>query len=305
MFKIDTLVAFDLVAEHGSFTAAAQAHGQTSMAMSKQVSKLETQLAQALFERTTRTLTLTSFGRNFREKAQQVIGQHEALMLWSNGQQDEVTGELRIVAQYSEFYQETVFPWLDEFHEKYPKLTLKFDIQENMIELKQDVCDIFWGVGEYLGVKYGGLKSRSLWRSRCGVFASPKYLARYGTPKTPDDLDGHKIIGYLHNKPDNLLLLYKADETGVKQPHYVPLQTVVSTVTGQIEMAASGLGLINAGDDVYKVKEFVAQNKLKPILMDYWLPNAEVFVYYHQTSQQQKSVRAFIDFFISKREQWL
>jgi len=305
MLKIDTLIAFELAAQHGSFTAAAHANQQTPMAISKQVSKLEQQLSQALFERTTRSLSLTSFGREFRIKAQEVIAQHQSLSHWVNGQQDEIMGELRIVAQSSEFYQETIFPWLNEFHRKYPHLALKFDLQENVIDLQQDAFDVYWGVGEYLGDKNPGLKRRLLWRSRCGVFASPQYLAEYGKPTSPDDLQGHKIIGYLHNKPDNYLVLCNTDEAGASQPHYVPLDLALSTVTGHVELAANGLGIINAGDDVYKIKQLVAQNKLQPILTDYWLPNAEVFVYYHQTTQQQKNVRVFLDFFLNKRDEWL
>lgn len=305
MFKIDSLIAFDLVATHGSFTAAAHENQQTPMAISKQVSKLERELEQALFERTTRRLKLTDFGRGFRQEAQAVINQHQSLGNWVKCQHGEISGELSIVAQSSEFYQETIFPWLAEFRQQYPKLSLKFDLQENVIELEKDQFDIYWGVGEYLGTKSTGLKRRLLWQSQCGVFASPDYLAQYGTPITPDDLEGHHLIGYLHNKPDNLLVLNSTDDAKKSEPQYIALLSPVSTVTGHIELAANGLGIINAGDDVFRIKNLIAQQKLVPILKDYWLPNAEIFVYYHQTTHQQKTVRAFLDFFLSKRDEWL
>ncbi len=303
MFKVDTLIAFELVATHGSFTAAAQANQQTPMAISKQVSKLEKQLAQALFERTTRHLQLTDFGRNFRQEAQAVLTQHQSLSNWVKGQHGEISGELSIVAQSSEFYQETIFPWLAEFHQRYPKLKLKFDLKENVIDIDKDHFDIYWGVGEYLGTKSASLKRRLLWQSQCGIFASPEYLAQYGTPQVPDDLEGHQLIGYLHNKPDNLLILNSTEQPG--EPNYIALQSPISTVTGHIELAASGLGMINAGDDVFRIKSLVDQHKLLPVLQEYWLPNAEIFVYYHQTAQQQKTVRTFLDFFLRKRDEWL
>jgi len=62
MFKTETLKAFALVAKHRSFTLAANVQGQTPMAMSKQVSQLEKRLAEPLFERSTRKVSLTQFG---------------------------------------------------------------------------------------------------------------------------------------------------------------------------------------------------------------------------------------------------
>ncbi|WDD97351.1 LysR family transcriptional regulator [Thalassomonas actiniarum] len=304
MFKTETLTAFMLVAKHGSFTAAAAAIQQTPMAMSKQVSLLEAKLGEALFERTTRKVNLTQFGEEFRLQAEKILSQHELLHSWLALRQGNISGTLSIVTQAPEIYQETIFPWLGEFHQKYPDIKLECDVVEKIIDLEHSRYDIYWGVGDYLGVRHPGLKRRSLWQSHYGIYASPGYLAKYGTPATPDELQHHQLIGYLHNQPSNLLIVNKSDKSAKDQPEYLTLASPVKTVTGFVELAAQGLGLINLAADDPLLQQHLKAKTLLPVLENYWWPGAEVFLYYQQVKFEQPKVRAFIDFFMSKKVCW-
>jgi len=305
MFKTESLIAVQKVAEYQSFTKAANFLGQTPMAISKQVSTLETKLNQPLFERTTRTVRLTEFGKRFLEHTQQILQQHQLLDEWLEEDEDKVQGTLKVVAQSVEVYQATIYPWLSAFLEQYPELELELDIERGVIDIESNHHDIYWGVGAYLGKMRQGLRSRLLIKSEYGIFASPEYLSKRGNPKCLHDLKKHQLIGYLHNQPSNVLLVNKVEEGNENEMGYLSLNSKVRAVSGLIDLAIDGLGIVNLPADERQVMEAVANNKLVPVMKTHWWKNAEAFLYYHQVKYQQSKVRAFIDFFINKRQQWL
>ncbi len=304
MFKTETLTAFVQVAKYGSFTAAANAQGQTPMALSKQVSQLESRLTEALFERSTRKVSLTEFGESFLQRAQQILAQHDSLDSWLEARKGKVAGTLKIVTQSVQTYDETVFLWLAEFHQLYPDIELEFDVQENMIDINNDAHDIYWGVSDYLGQQHPGLKCRSMWKADYGIFASPAYLDKYGTPDIPDDLQKHRMIGHPHAQPGNLLVVNKTPNSKQTEMEYQLLPSPIKSVASHSDLAVQGLGLINALVDNLDIKTYLASGQLVPVLQDYWYQNVEVYIYYQQVKFEQPKVRAFIDFFLSKRGEW-
>lgn len=303
MFKVDALAVFISVADCQSFTDAANLHMQTPMAISKKVSALERELGEALFIRTTRKVKLSEFGDVFYEKAQTILNEHQALSEWLQHREDKVIGHLSVVAQHGDTYEETVYPWLNEFCQQYPELTISLDIQEGIIDLREHDYDIYWGVSDYLGEKFPGLVKRAFWQSVYGIFASPDYLKKYGVPKSPQDFGGHQVIGYLHNKPNNVLV-YQDIENSVAGYSYVELDSRVQVVTNLTSLAEAGLGLINASADQKEITRALSKGTLVPVLEPYWAQSARAFVYYQQSKQQQKKVRAFIDFFYDKKIHW-
>jgi LysR family transcriptional regulator, transcriptional activator for dmlA len=304
MFKTETLVAFRLVAKHRSFTLAANAQGQTPMAMSKQVSQLENRLGEALFERSTRNIKLTQFGEAFLHRVNKILEQHDSLALWLDSRQEKYSGTLKIVAQDVQIYDETIFPWIAEFHRLYPDIELVFEVQEQVIDINHDAYDIYWGVADYLGAKHPSLKRRSLWRSKLGIFAAPSYLTKYGTPSTPEDLHHHHMIGHPHQQPSNALVVNKTVNSNQQEMDCVLVKAPVKTVSGQANFAVQGLGLINALIDNHDIKTYLAEQQLVPVLEQYWYSCVEIYIYYHQVKLEQPKVRAFIDFFLAQRAHW-
>jgi DNA-binding transcriptional LysR family regulator len=304
MFKTETLLAFVQVAKHGSFTGAAAAQGQTPMALSKQVSSLEKQLAEPLFERTTRKVKLTEFGQAFLLKAQAILGQHQALSGWLESRQGKVAGRLTLVTQGGQTYDETVFPYLAEFHQLYPELELVFDVKEQLIDIGQHQYDIYWGIGEYLGDNHPSLKRRALWQAPFGIFAAPAYLEKYGTPQTPQQLTHHRMIDHLQADKNGILVVNELADQPDGPMQYQQLSAPVQTVTSHTALAIAGLGLINALADNYDIKAAVEQGTLVPVLKPYWFSSVEIFIYYQQVKVEQPKVRAFIDFFLDKRVLW-
>jgi len=304
MFKTETLIAFTLVAKHRSFTIAANVQKQTPMAMSKQVSQLENRLAEPLFERSTRKIRLTEFGEQFLAKAQKILAQHDSLSYWLESRQGKFSGTLRVIAHDVQVYEETVFPWIAEFQQLYPDIELMIDIKRNMIDLDTDAHDIYWGLSDYLGIKHPGLKRRSLWEAKYGIFAAPDYLEKFGTPKTPTDLKNHQMIGHPHQEPNNVLVVNKSANSSQKEMESVLMKAPIKTVDGHAKLAVQGLGLFNVLADNHDVKAYLASKQLVPVLEEYWYSSVEIYIYYHQVKLEQPKIRAFIDFFLSKRKYW-
>ncbi|MGQ8366034.1 LysR family transcriptional regulator [Glaciecola sp. 1036] len=300
MFNPNDLRIFCKVAEIGNMSRVAESEAKTVMAISKQIGRLESSLNRALFIRTRRHLELTDFGQAFKYKVELLLEQYQDLMGWTQNQEDRVTGELRVVCQSNEVIKDTLVPWLADFTSMYPDLNIVMDVREGIIDILQDDFDIFWAVGDYLGQRFPGLKRKSLWAFENGLFASHDYLTKMGMPLSPDDLEKHTVIGYLHNQPSNVLITRGEDGN----PHYVMPNCQIKTVAGLLELAESGLGVINAPANTSTMQDLIRQNRLEPILENYWWKEAEVYVYYHPSRPTQAKIRAFLDFFVDKREQW-
>ncbi|RUO58623.1 LysR family transcriptional regulator [Pseudidiomarina insulisalsae] len=300
MFHPRDLDIFCKVAETGNMSRVAEAEAKTVMAISKQIRRLESELNQALFIRTRRKLELTEFGLEFKKKSEASLEHYTALVRWGHSQETSVTGELRVVCQSNDMLKETLIPWLAEFTSEYPELGISLDVKESLIDIIDDDYDVFWAVGAYLGERYPGLKRQALWSSAYGIFASPDYLKKNGTPTSIDELARHKVIGYLHNQPSNVLIAGRNNG----EPNYVTPTCQIKTVAGLLELAEAGLGLINAPVNTTTIQEKLRQGRLAPVLQDVWWQGAKVYVYYHPSRPVQAKVRAFLDFFVPKRHEW-
>ena len=299
MIKIELIDSFLLVAKLGGISKAADKKSLSAMALSKQMRLLEERVGHPLFIRTGRRIALTEFGYKFKNEAEKLAQSQASLLNCLDEVSGTVSGTLRVLFQSPMLCDETIIPWLPQFLDTYPNINVELDVKESLIDIAEDDYDIFWGISEYLGEQCPNLKRRDLWTSRYGVYASPHYIAKRGLPTHPDDLDSHDIVGYLHNQPSNVLVL---QERG--RPIYRTLNQRVASVTGMVELAIAGLGLVNAGDDVKQIDDAVKAKQLIPVLEDYWWQEAKVFIYYHNVRHHQPKVKAFIDFFLAKRDIW-
>ncbi|MDG1750214.1 MAG: LysR family transcriptional regulator [Thalassotalea sp.] len=301
MLKAEQLKIFISLTELGTMTAVANTYQLSVMAVSKKIALLEKDIGQPLFSRTKRNFNLTQFGIGFKEQAQQVIAQLENLESWVEEKNGSISGTVKVLCQAPEMIHETIIPWLADFLKLYPYINVELDVKESVIDLNKDHYDVFWGVSDYLGDKFSNLKRRTLWTCDYGLFAAPSYLTGKPEIKTLDDLDNHTVIGYLHNQPSNIIIFQS--ETG--EPTHKILNNRVNTVTGLVELACSGLGIINVAHDDLKVKRAIKSGTLTPILPQHWCKNISTYVYYHQVRGEQAKVRAFIDYFIAQKIHWV
>lgn len=195
MFLEDLQVVLK-VAELRSITAAATRLDMLPATASAAVKRVESALGMELFIRTTRQLRLTPAGERYIPEVEQ------ALLLLDQAKQkmredlDLVEGELRLAIS-SDFGRNLVLPWLDEFTAAHPKVRLKLNISDSLIDFYRDAVDLALRYGPPTEANLYGFKICNTPGLLC---ASPEYLARHGTPQHPQDLATHNGLFYqLHD----------------------------------------------------------------------------------------------------------
>jgi DNA-binding transcriptional LysR family regulator len=180
------------VAEFRSITAAAANLNMRTATASAAVKRVESALGVELFIRTTRHLRLSSMGERYIPQCEQAL-----LMLDQAKQQmkddlDIVDGELRI-AMSSDLGRNLVTPWLDEFMESNPNVSLRSNISDSNIDFYRDSVDIALRYGSPNDANLYGFKICNVPRLLC---AAEEYLDKNGIPKHPHELPSHNGLFY-------------------------------------------------------------------------------------------------------------
>lgn len=190
--QIGSLALFCLTAENGSFTGAAQQVGLTPAAVSRAVGRLEAGLKVRLFNRSTRKMHLTDEGEHYYHYCRQVLSQLNEAEAEFSAQQDTPSGKLKmsLPTPYAHY---RVFPRLAAFREAYPDVTLDIHVSNQNVDVMAQGYDL---VVRGNHVPDSGLIGRKLEDAELCIVATPGYLARYGTPETPEDLRNHECVQF-------------------------------------------------------------------------------------------------------------
>jgi len=200
------------VAELRSITAAATDLDMRVATASAAVKRVEKTLGTELFIRTTRQLRLSTAGEKYIPQCEQ------ALRLLKQAKQnmiedmDTVDGELRI-ALSSDLGRNLVIPWLDEFVETYPDVSLKTNISDSNIDFYRDSVDV--------ALRYGSPDDAGLYGFKiCNVpiilCATQDYLKKKSEPTHPHDLTTHNGLFYQLNDITHDVWTFADDETNYK-----------------------------------------------------------------------------------------
>jgi DNA-binding transcriptional LysR family regulator len=290
--KFRAITAFVRVAESGGFTAAGNKLGMSVSAITKSVARLEDELGTQLFNRTTRRLATTDFGKEFYKRCVQILAELEDAE--SSVRQANTTpkGEVRAIVPFS-YGRVTVVPRLADFYARFPDVQLNISFSDRPVDLIENGYDVAVRVGEMSDSR---LVTRVLTKGPHITVASPKYLAQFGTPKTPADVANHNcIIG--RYGPEWMFRAKNGRAMNVR------VRGNLSIFNGDSyrEAAVAGVGL--AQNTWWLFRWDIQQGNVVPVLEDYNAEGAPVSVVYPANRHVAAKVRAFIDFLvdISKR----
>jgi len=283
------LTVFAAIAEHGSFIGAARHLGLTNPSVSQALRGLEERLGVRLFNRTTRSVTLTEAGQallaQVRPALDQLHGAVESINLYRN----RPAGTLRLAA-VSLAAEAVVLPVASDFMAKYPEITLDITIVDGPIDIVAGGFDAGIGVGVLIAKDMIAL--RLVPDTRMVVLASPAYLRRFGAPRKPEDLKDHNCVRW------RML-------TGAIYPwrfliggHEVEVDVGGSLVTSSIQLMARAVisGACIALGIESAAKRAIDRGEAIPLLQDYARPFPGWHVYYPGRTQLPLPLRAFIDF---------
>lgn len=180
------------VAEFRSITAAATNLDMRTATASAALKRVEAALGVELFVRTTRSLRLSSAGEKYIPQCEQALQMLDQAQLNMKGEQDIIDGELRLAVS-SDLGRNIVTPWLNEFMDAYPDLSLRMNISDSNIDFYRDSVDT--------ALRYGYPNDANLYGFKiCNVpgilCATPEYLEQHGTPQHPQDLTSHNGLFY-------------------------------------------------------------------------------------------------------------
>ncbi len=190
--KTTGLLAFVRTVDAGSFSAAARSMGTTTSAISKSVRKLEDRLGVQLLHRTTRSIGLTQEGGVFYERTAAILRELDDAETMLQGSLSP-RGLLRVSAPL-DLGRMLIAPWCAEFLAQNTAVRVELQLTDRNIDLVTESVD--------LAIRLGPMNDSSLITTRLGrcpfvVCATPAYLARAGTPQSPNDLRDHNCIRYM------------------------------------------------------------------------------------------------------------
>jgi DNA-binding transcriptional LysR family regulator len=186
----DKLKVFHAAAEAGSFTHAGERLGLSQSAVSRQVSALESELSVSLFHRHARGLILTEQGELLYRTAHEVFMKLEAARTKLTDSRERPNGELK-VSTTPGIGVDWLTPKLGEFLDLYPDIQITLITSEEELDLAMREADVAIRLRQ---PTQPDLIQRKLFSVHFHAYASPDYLKRFGTPRTHEELDKHRIV---------------------------------------------------------------------------------------------------------------
>ncbi|MEM5384907.1 LysR family transcriptional regulator [Paraburkholderia phymatum] len=279
------------IVDSGSFAGAGERLDMSQSGVSRSVARLEARLGIRLFDRTTRTVTLTDEGRRFYEQIVPLLGGLEEAAASAAGGATAVRGRLRV--NVDPFFSKIVLsPQVGRFVERYPELDLDLITRDQLGDMIADGFDLAVRFGE---PRPSTLVARKLLETRIVTAASPGYLKKYGRPLKPADLE---------REPHNCIH-YRDPETGrpfVWEFHR-PRKKIVIAARGRLVVndVSTMHGACLAGHGIAQIMALGTQplfdsGRLVDLFPDWPDERFPLYALYPSRRHPPAKVRAFLDF---------
>ena len=287
------LRSFHAAAEAGSLTSAGERLGISQSAVSRQIAALEETLGVSLFQRHARGLVLTDAGhtlfRSTMEMAQAAASANTAL----RDQQETPQGELIVSAPVA-FGSTWLVPRLGGFVKKHPDLHLDLRLDDqrdyDLLKLEAECAIRLWAADK------ADLIQRKLGTVATNLYAAPEYLKANGVPRTPQDLDNHRIIAY-GDESSPLQEMSFACRVGRDDAPPRPATLKVNNVFAMLRAVDAGLGIADVPDYMASTMP-----RLMKVLPENVGPVFDLYFIYPSDLRRSKRVAAFRDFVTAETE---
>ena len=275
------------IARQGSFRAAALDLGMSTTALSNAIAKLEQRLGIRLFNRTTRSVSLTDAGRTFVERVGPAMTDIHDAMIAAQSLQETPTGTLRINA-FASAAREVMAPLILSFLRRYPQVHIDLVTEGKLVDIVAGGFDMGLRPVDLVPTDMIAV-SLGLHRQHA-VVASPEFLSIHGRPSVPTDLYRFRCLR--SRLPNNALFRWRFEKDGV--PLQIDVQgSLTLDEPSLVRIAAqhgAGLGYVMEAD----VREDIAAGRLVQVLAD-WTPSlAPLALYYPGRKNPPAAFTAFI-----------
>lgn len=296
---LPSLAWFARIAQHRSFTRAAEEMGVSRAALSQNLKGLERQLGVRLLYRTTRDMSLTEAGQQLFDTLRRTLGEIDVAIQHLDDARDVPSGLIRVNSSRLAA-RVLVEPHLDAFAARYPQTNVELILDDTLSNIIADGCDA--------GIRLGRSLAEHVVAAPISpalamvVVGAPAYLDRHGIPKTPADLLQHNCINYRFAR-SSAPRPWDFTDPGKGKLHFTQSVAGNFTVNDDQSMtraAIQGLGLIQGLN--IALKEELADGRLVRILRTWAYTHAGFHFYSPSRDQMPAKVRALRDFLIEKRD---
>jgi DNA-binding transcriptional LysR family regulator len=286
------LAMFAKVAEERSFAAAARAMGVSVATVSRGVTRLEQRLGGRLFNRTSRRLALTDYGHTLAERASRIYAEAEEAEDFARETSSRPRGLVKLAAPLS-FGARWVAPMLPEFFRRYPDIAVDLHLTDAQTDLIGGGFDAALRIAV---LEDSSLVARLIAPVHRFLVASPGYIARYGRPKHPHDLEAHRCLSYANRaKRDVWRLTHR--KTGEECPITPTGPLRGTSVEALLPTVLEGLAITELPEFI--ATQYFPNKQLEPILTNWRLPEGGLYFVTPTARARPAKVSALADFLIA------
>jgi DNA-binding transcriptional LysR family regulator len=280
------------VVDAEGISPAASHLGIAKSAVSRRIQELEGSLKTQLIYRSTRSFSLTLEGSQFYGKCLQIIedlNDAEASIIKHSRS---LVGTLRVTAPMS-FGVLQMSPLIGDFLMAHKDLKLELELNDRMIDIVAENFDVGIRISKFEDSALIGRKISAITHI---AVASPNYLKKMGTPKTPDDLIGHKGIVYSNKDPKDYWQFDTKKPNSKVDISKISCSLKINNGDAIREAAIAGLGVAILPSFI--VDRAISEGSLKAILQDYQKPPVYLYAIYSSKKNTSAKVVAFVDFLL-------
>jgi DNA-binding transcriptional LysR family regulator len=294
MGTLSNIECFVRSAESGSFAQAARRLGLTPAAVGKNVAKLESSLGVRLFQRSTRSLTLTEAGERFLREVEGGLNTLQGAMANLASSEGQPAGVLK-VSMGVLFGRQYVMPLLAEFLARYPAVIPDWHFDNRAVDLIGEGYDAAIGGGFDLPP---GAIARDLLPAHRIVLASPAYLAANPAPATPADLARHHGIMIRSPQTGRVRTWSLRNRDGQQAAIELKMRMTMGDPEAACQAACLGLGMTMVVKSL--ALPFLESGALVQVLPDWYVDGGSTAIYFPAQKLLPQKTRVFVDFIVEQ-----
>lgn len=277
--NFNDLLSFMVVARERSFTRAAAQLGVSQSALSHAMRNLEARLDVRLLTRTTRSVAPTEAGERLLMRLSPHLLEIEQELTALRDTRDTPAGNIRITAG-EHAMTSVLWPVLKPFMAQYPDINVEVTVDNGLTDIVDGRFDAGVRLGEQVAKDM--IAVRIAPDMRMAVVGSAAYLARFGVPETPEQLDAHRCINMrLPTRGGVYAWEFERDGRGIRVR--VEGQLTLNSLPQRIDAAENGLGLAYVPEDT--ILDALADGRLVRVL-ESWCPAFEGYHLYYPSRRQ-------------------
>nr|CAD6408481.1 LysR family transcriptional regulator [Rhizobium sp. Q54] len=286
---LNALAVFITVAEEKNFRATADRLGVTRAAVSQIMRKLEESMGIALVNRTTRSVALTEAGERLYADAAPALAGMRAAIETAGNLGDSPRGQLNLaVSSIAESFLSG--PLLASFADGNPEVRIHVTVTDDEFDIVEAGYDAGVRLGEVIAQDMIAVPVSG--NQRQLAVASSGYVGRFGVPRHPRDLVGHRTIGW-RTAPGRASYRWEFVEEGKEFTVAVGDHFTTTDMSLMIRLAVAGAGISFGMEESFR--PFIERGELVPLLEDYCPRFPGFYLYYPSRRNMAPKLRALVD----------